>query len=52
LTGQPSRVAETTVLQPLSRDGGARLEVDGRLYERVRDSRRVAIEARGGRFWR
>ena len=52
LTGQPSRARNTTVLRPLTRDGGARLEVEGRLYERVRDSRRFAIDARGGRFWR
>lgn len=52
LSGQPSRRRFNTVLQPLTRDGGARLNVDGRLYDRVRDSHRPALQDRAGRFWR
>lgn len=52
LTGQPSRRTSTTVIQPISRDGGARLRVPGRLYDRVRDAHRPQIEDRAGRFWK
>jgi len=52
LTGQPSRRTNTTTIRPLTRDGGARLRVTGRLYDRVRDADAVQIEARGGRFWK
>jgi len=52
VTGQPSRAKSQTVLKSLSRDGGARLNVDGRLYERVRDSHLPELEDDWGRFWR
>lgn len=52
LTGQPSRRNNTTTLRPLTRDGGARLRVNGRLYDRVRDTDAQQIDARGGRFWK
>ncbi|MFZ1470959.1 MAG: YjbH domain-containing protein, partial [Paracoccaceae bacterium] len=35
--GQPDRREVTTTLRPLQRDGGARLDVEGRLYESIRD---------------
>ncbi|MEL6207958.1 MAG: YjbH domain-containing protein, partial [Pseudomonadota bacterium] len=52
LTGQPTRRTYTTLLQPLTRDGGARLNVPDRLYDRVRLSDQPALEDRAGRFWR
>jgi len=52
LTGTPSRTTSQTVLRSLSRDGGAQLNVEGRLYDRVRDSHRPDLEQRWGRFWR
>ena len=52
LTGQPSRASSDITLRSLTRDGGAQLEVGGRLYERVRDTHRPDLEARWGRFWR
>ena len=52
VTGNPSRQTSQLVLRSLSRDGGARLNVDGRLYERVRDTHRPDLQARWGRFWR
>jgi len=52
LSGQPSRRREFLTIRPLTRDGGARVFVDGRLYERVRDTHQPVLEARGGRFWK
>ena len=51
-TGQPSRERATTTLRSLSRDGGAQLNVNGRLYDRVRDSHSVKLYQGWGRFWR
>lgn len=50
--GSPSRKEVNTTLQSLSRDGGARLLVDGRLYETVRDGHMADITDTWGRFWR
>jgi len=52
LIGQPSRNDMTTNLSSLARDGGARLNVDGRLYEVVRDGHVGDLENGWGRFWR
>jgi hypothetical protein len=52
ITGQPSRVTATAVLRPTLRDGGARLNVDGRLYETVRGNHAPALDASWGRVWR
>ncbi|MBM3603829.1 MAG: YjbH domain-containing protein [Alphaproteobacteria bacterium] len=51
-TGQASRERVATNLRSLSRDGGARLNVNGRLYDRVRDSQTVDLYEGWGRFWR
>lgn len=51
-TGMPSSKTFTTTLKPLNRDGGARLNVDGRLYDLVRDSHQGTMQDRWGRFWR
>lgn len=51
-TGQPSRERVQTTLRSLSRDGGAQLNVNGRLYDRVRDSHSVKLYEGWGRFWR
>ncbi len=50
--GQPSRTANGSVIRPLSRDGGARINVDGRLYETLRDYQETGIDAQWGRFWK
>jgi len=52
LTGEPSKTAYTTTIRPLLRDGGARLDVDGRLYDRVRPLQKPALQDGWGRFWR
>ena len=52
LSGEPTRDSFSTTVRPLTRDGGARLEVDGRLYERVRPLHKPALRDGWGRFWR
>lgn len=51
-TGNSTRNTSDFVLRSLARDGGARLDVDGRLYDTVRDTHRPDLERRWGRFWR
>jgi len=50
--GQPSRRKSASTIRPLLRDGGARVEVQDRLYELVRDTHTPALEQRWDRFWR
>lgn len=50
--GTPSRDRAGTTLRSLSRDGGARVDVDGRLYDKVRDAQSVKLYQGWGRFWR
>ncbi|MBS8225354.1 YjbH domain-containing protein [Vannielia litorea] len=51
-TGQATKQVASTTIRSLARDGGARLSVNGRLYETVRDTHRPELEDRWGRFWR
>ncbi|MBU3030199.1 YjbH domain-containing protein [Paracoccus marinaquae] len=51
-TGKPSRNRATTTIRSLSRDGGARVDVSGRLYDTLRDSHEVELYQGWGRFWR
>ncbi|MFV0291871.1 MAG: YjbH domain-containing protein [Paracoccus sp. (in: a-proteobacteria)] len=50
--GSPSRSMASGDLRSLSRDGGSRVEVDGRLYEKVRDYHSGKLYDGWGRFWR
>ncbi|MGB3279375.1 MAG: YjbH domain-containing protein [Pseudorhodobacter sp.] len=50
--GTPSRKTTPIVLRPFRRDGGARLDVDGRLYESVRGYQAREIDSQFGRFWK
>lgn len=50
--GTPTRAQSTAVLRPVQRDGGARLAVDGRLYETVREYHTQGLDAQWGRVWR
>ncbi|PIE10270.1 MAG: hypothetical protein CSA72_09730 [Rhodobacterales bacterium] len=52
LTGKPSRNVVSQTLQPVTRDGGARLHVPDRLYETTRDYRAVNLTDGWGRFFR
>jgi len=52
ISGRPISNSYTTTIRPFTRDGGARLEVPGRLYESVRRHHGKAIDDQWGRFWR
>ncbi len=51
-TGDPSLRTVGGSVRSLSRDGGSRLRVKGRLYETVRDSHSGDLYQGWGRFWR
>ncbi len=42
----------STVIRPLTRDGGARLQIDNRLYGHVRDLDRGGLREDWGNFWK
>jgi hypothetical protein len=50
--GSPSRKTTSTILRPFRRDGGARLEMDERLYDSVRGYHESGINDQFGRFWK
>ncbi len=50
--GSPSARTFDNTITSLSRDGGARLNVDGRLYDTVRDGHLEDLSDGWGRFWR
>ena len=52
VSGQPSTDQYTTTIRPVTRDGGARLNVNGRLYDTVRGLQREDLRDGWGRFWR
>ncbi len=52
VTGQATRDQAGLTIRPVLRDGGARLDVDGRLYEVVRDAQGLELRDGWGRFWR
>lgn len=52
ILGTPSRASSTTVLRPFLRDGGARLDLEGRLYDRVRGYQQPGLDRQWGRFWK
>ncbi len=52
LLGNTSRTHRTITLRPFDRDGGARLAVDGRLYDVLHDYDLSGIDAQWGRVWR
>lgn len=51
-TGSPTTSSYGTTIRTRSGDGGARLDVDGRLYGIVRDAHTSDLEDTWGRFWR
>ena len=51
-TGKASRKTYDAKIQPITRDGGARLDVENRLYGLVRDYHTIPLERQWGRFWR
>lgn len=52
VAGRPNKTKFTSVTRPVQRDGGARLNVTGRLYETVRGLQATELDATWGRFWR
>lgn len=52
LTGQPTPKVFKTVMRPITRDGGARLEVRNRLYGLLENDQGGPLQRRWGRFWR
>jgi len=52
LLGNSNKQQLTTTLRPLTRDGGAKLNVEGRLYESVRASHAAGIQSGWGRVWK
>ena len=50
--GTPTRDVTSTTLRSLERDGGARLRIDGRLYDVVEGGHQGQMEQNWGRFWR
>lgn len=50
--GNATRHETDVALSSLARDGGARLNVEGRLYDIVRDGHSAALTDSWGRFWR
>lgn len=52
INGQATRDQSTLTIRPVLRDGGARLDLDGRLYETVRDASTAGLAESWGRFWR
>lgn len=50
--GTPTTETRDIDLNTLSRDGGARLRLEGRLYDQVREAQQGELEDRWGRFWR
>lgn len=52
ISGEPTREAYTATIRPVTRDGGARLDMRGRLYEKVRPLHEPELRDGWGRFWR
>lgn len=50
--GTPSKQTVGGTLRSISRDGGQRVRVPGRLYDTVRDSQGVGLYQGWGKFWR
>lgn len=51
-TGTASRGGYATAFSTRTGDGGARLQVDGRLYDVVREGHKSDLSSGWGRFWR
>ncbi|UWQ18106.1 YjbH domain-containing protein [Jannaschia sp. M317] len=52
VTGRPSQQRSAITLQPLQRDGGARLRLSDRLYPQVQDLTGPNLTDQWGRVWR
>lgn len=52
LTGRHTDRRLGTTIRPVLRDGGARLNVSGRLYDTLHDADGVSLDDQWGKFWR
>ncbi len=52
MLGKPTKQSSSFMIRPLTRDGGQRLNVNGRLYETVRSGHQREIAKSWGKFWR
>ncbi|WP_150296638.1 YjbH domain-containing protein [Salipiger aestuarii] len=52
LVGQRTDTTIARTIRPVQRDGGARLDVNGRLYTQVRNFQQPGLQSDWGRFWR
>ena len=52
INGQPRRDSFDRTIRPVTRDGGARVAVDGRLYQVTRPQTARVIDDTWGMFWR
>ena len=50
--GEPTRSVSSTTLSSLERDGGARVRIQGRLYDVVEDGHQGMMAENWGRVWR
>ena len=50
--GTPTQKKTGVTIRPITRDGGARLSVPGRLYDSVSGSHQPEIAESWGKFWR
>ena len=50
--GNSARRSYNTTLRPIQRDGGARLNIDGRIYEEIRGYHARRLDDQWGRVWR
>lgn len=51
-TGRPTQKTSVMALRPITGDGGARLDVENRLYDSVRGYQQTDLSAEWGRFWK
>ncbi|RFP88229.1 hypothetical protein DZK27_09050 [Rhodobacteraceae bacterium 63075] len=52
ITGEANNTLYSTTIRPITRDGGARLNVGGRLYEKIRPMHKKSLQDGWGKFWR
>ncbi|KUJ73273.1 hypothetical protein AVO45_15790 [Ruegeria marisrubri] len=52
MTGRSTRTKAEQTIRPILRDGGARLQVENRLYDYVREERAGRLVGQWGRFYR
>lgn len=50
--GKPNRTSQKILIQPISRDGGARLKLNNRLFDLVSNQSEPHLSSQWGRFWR